>query len=291
VRILLPLIALVVAPASLPAQAATPFTLESYPAEPRQGSLLQLFVSVPGAEPGSAVLGTLAGEPLHFSPDPGRDGVFRALGAVPLSASDSATVHFVVIRGGLWETGTARLRVMPRLAPRGERLRAPARFTPPPDSALQARIDRERALARAAYGRAHAMLPLWRGDFLRPRDSRVTSPFGAGREVNGVWRSTHSGLDLAGASGAPVRAAQRGVVALIGDFFYGGNSIYLYHGAGLMTMYQHLSRVLVAPGDTVQRGQVIGRVGATGRVTGPHLHWEAHYGRVAFDPTDLLSLP
>jgi murein DD-endopeptidase MepM/ murein hydrolase activator NlpD len=58
-----------------------------------------------------------------------------------------------------------------------------------------------------------------------------------------------------------------------------------------MTMYQHLSRVLVAPGDTVQRGQVIGRVGATGRVTGPHLHWEAHYGRVAFDPTDLLALP
>jgi murein DD-endopeptidase MepM/ murein hydrolase activator NlpD len=268
--------------------APAPFTLESHPAEPLQGSLLQLFVSVPTPELATIVLGHLAGEPLHFEVDP--NGGYRALGAVPLGATDSANIHLILIRGGIIETGRARLPVLPRRAG-GERLRAPARFTPPPDSALQVRIDRERALARATYARAHEMPPLWRGPFRRPRDTRVTSPFGAGREVNGVWRSTHSGLDLAGPNGAPVRVAQRGVIALIGDFFYGGNSIYVYHGAGLMTMYQHLSRVHVAVGDTVARGQVIGRVGATGRVTGPHLHWEAHYGRVAFDPTDLLSLP
>lgn len=269
--------------------AQSPFALETHPAEPLQGSLVQVFVTVPRPELSTIVIGQLAGERLHFEPEP--TGGFRALGAVPLGSPDTATVHLILIRGGIIESGQARVAVRPRVAPRGERLSAPPRFTPPPDAALQARIDRERALARAAYARAHDMPRLWRGDFLQPRDSRVTSPFGAGRLVNGVWRSTHSGLDLAGATGAPVRAAQRGVVALVGDFFYGGNSIFVHHGAGLMTIYQHLSRVLVAAGDTVARGQVIGRVGATGRVTGPHLHWEAHYGRVAFDPTDLLSLP
>ncbi len=88
-----------------------------------------------------------------------------------------------------------------------------------------------------------------------------------------------------------MRASNRGIVALVGDFFYGGISVYLHHGDGLMTVYFHLSRALVAGGDTVERGQIIGRVGVTGRVTGPHLHWQAQYGAVAFDPTDLLKLP
>jgi murein DD-endopeptidase MepM/ murein hydrolase activator NlpD len=80
------------------------------------------------------------------------------------------------------------------------------------------------------------------------------------------------------------------VVALVGDFFYGGHAIIVQHGLGLMTIYYHLSRSLVAVGDTVARGQIIGRVGATGRVTGPHLHWGAQYGSIAFDPIDLLKL-
>ena len=141
-----------------------------------------------------------------------------------------------------------------------------------------------------AARRAHDVPRLWTTAFVRPREGRVTSPFGAGREVNGVRRSSHSGLDLAGQTGAPVYAANRGVVALIGHFFYGGISVFVHHGAGLMTVYQHLSRPMVAVGDTVARGQVVGRVGATGRVTGPHLHWEAQYGRIAFDPDDLLTL-
>jgi murein DD-endopeptidase MepM/ murein hydrolase activator NlpD len=106
-----------------------------------------------------------------------------------------------------------------------------------------------------------------------------------------VWRSTHSGLDISGRKGDPVRASNRGVVALVGNFFYGGMCIYVLHGEGLMTLYYHLSRTLVSAGDTVERGQVIGRVGATGRVTGPHLHWGAQYGAIAFDPADLLTLP
>jgi murein DD-endopeptidase MepM/ murein hydrolase activator NlpD len=247
------------------------------PALPRQGSLIEVFAP-------NAITGLVAGEPLHF-----RDG--KALAAVPLATTDSIAVQTLYIRWDGAVTGKkAYVHVEER--PRSkEQLRVAERFTPAPDSALQERLDRERGLSRDAARRAHAVPKLWYKPFLRPRTTRVTSGFGGGRQVNGVWRSTHSGLDLAGRNGEPVRVSNRGVVALIGDYFYGGISIYVHHGEGLMTVYHHLSRALVAVGDTVQRGQVIGRVGATGRVTGPHLHWQAQYGAVPFDPTDLLNLP
>ena len=247
------------------------------PATPSQGSLI--VVSAPGA-----ITGQVAGEQLHF-----KNG--QALAAVPLSATDSTKVETLSIR---WDGAvigkTAYVRVAPRKAPVNEQVRAAERFTPPPDSALQARIDAERTLMRDAARRAHELPRLWKARFARPRTARITSVFGSGRQVNGVWRSRHAGLDIAGQKGAPVRASNRGVVALVGDFFYGGISVYVHHGEGIMTVYHHLSRALVAAGDTVERGQLIGRVGATGRVTGPHLHWGAQYGGVSFDPTDLLKL-
>jgi murein DD-endopeptidase MepM/ murein hydrolase activator NlpD len=244
---------------------------------PRQGALV--VVSSP-----TAVTGLIAGEPLHFESG-------MALAAVPLSTNESLTVRLLSIRwDGAVLGSTATLRVSERQVAR-ERLRVSDRFTTPFDSALLERIAKERALSRDAAQRSHKVPRLWNAPFLRPRDTRVTSPFGGGRRVNGVLRSTHYGLDLEGRRGEPVLAANRGVVALVGDFFYGGISIYVHHGAGLMTTYHHLSRALVAVGDTVQRGQVIGRVGATGRVTGPHLHWGAQYGAISFDPADLLTLP
>ena len=247
------------------------------PATPRQGSLI--VVSAPGA-----ITGEVAGEPLHF-----RNG--KALAAVPLSSTDSTKLETLSIRwDGAVVGNTAYAPVQERRTAE-ETVQAAERFTLPPDSALQRRIDRERGLSRDAARRAHDVPKLWRAPFIRPRTARVTSPFGSGRQVNGVWRSRHSGLDLAGRKGAAVRASNRGVVALVGDFFYGGKSVYVHHGEGLMTVYFHLSRALVAVGDTVERGQIIGRVGATGRVSGPHLHWQVQYGAVPFDPADLLKLP
>jgi len=98
------------------------------------------------------------------------------------------------------------------------------------------------------------------------------------------------GTDFAGATGAPVRAANRGVVRIVGRFYLGGNVIYIDHGAGLTSAYLHLSRQLVAEGDTVERGELIGKVGATGRVTGPHLHLIVRYGRVTVDPVSLFAV-
>jgi len=103
-------------------------------------------------------------------------------------------------------------------------------------------------------------------------------------------RSRHYGVDFAGQWGAPVHATNRGVVALVADLYYSGTTVLIDHGAGLVTGYFHLSRVFVVPGDTVERGQVIGHVGATGRVTRPHLHWWGTYGEITVDPLDLLRL-
>jgi len=249
------------------------------PAIPRQGSLI--VVSAP-----NALTGQLAGEPLHF-----HNG--KALAAVPLSTTDGIRVRTLTLRwDGALLGDSAWVRVAPRNAPANEQIQAAERFTRVPDSVLMARIDRERALMVEAAHRAQRVPKLWTEPFVqpRPRNTRITSVFGSGRRVNGVWRSRHTGLDLTSAKGAPVRASNRGVVALVGDFFYGGTSIFVHHGEGLTTAYHHLSRVLVAVGDTVARGQVIGRVGATGRVTGPHLHWGAQYGTISFDPADLLKL-
>ena len=159
-----------------------------------------------------------------------------------------------------------------------------------PDSALAARIAREGELALGVSRRSHETPRLWRAPFARPRPSRITSGFATGREFNGAVRTVHMGVDFAGKTGAPVRAANRGVVALVASFFLGGNVVYIDHGAGLVTGYLHLSRTRVAQGDTVARGQVIGLVGATGRVTGPHLHWVARYGAVTVNPMGLLGL-
>ena len=100
----------------------------------------------------------------------------------------------------------------------------------------------------------------------------------------------HGGVDFAGQPGDSVRAANRGVVALVDNFFLAGNVVYIDHGGGVVTGYFHLTQALVAVGDTVQRGQEIGLVGATGRVTGPHLHWSARYGALTVNPIDLLTV-
>jgi murein DD-endopeptidase MepM/ murein hydrolase activator NlpD len=256
------------------AQQAAPRVTWS-PARPVQGALL--VVTVHDSAP---VAATLAGEPLHFE----RDGaVQRAIAAVPVDAADTIALAL----------GTSS-RTLPVAVARGafrmERLRVDPRFGTEPDSALAERIAREGAQAREVSRRAHETPRLWTGAFARPRPGRVTSGYGHGRQFNGVVQSQHLGTDLAGAVGAPVRAMDRGVVALVGRFYLGGNVVYVDHGAGLVSAYLHLSRTSDAAGDTVQAGQTIGQVGATGRVTGPHLHWIVRYGSLSVDPMSLFTL-
>jgi murein DD-endopeptidase MepM/ murein hydrolase activator NlpD len=155
---------------------------------------------------------------------------------------------------------------------------------------LQARIARENERAREAGRKAHDTPAMWTAPFINPRPSSITSRFGSGRMFNGTVASRHLGVDFSGAVGTPVSAANRGVVALVDEFYLAGNVVYVDHGEGIVTGYFHLSKSLVAPGDTVERGQQIGLVGATGRVTGPHLHWNARYGAVTVNPLDLVRI-
>lgn len=130
----------------------------------------------------------------------------------------------------------------------------------------------------------------WNGKFLRPNQGPVTSQFGIRRYYNGVFAKDyyHRGVDYAGPTGSPVIAPAAGRVALVGRVIDGfrlhGNTVGLDHGQGVTTVYLHLSRITVKEGDFVQAGQVIGAVGATGGVTGPHLHWGLYVNGLSVDP-------
>ena len=261
------------------------------PASPQPGAIVRLTLSAPASPSDSivSIRGALAGEPLHFIASSA--GAWHALGAVPVDAEGSLVASVILSRAsGKVETVRARL-TLPKLPPPvATTLAVDSSFTRPLDSATAARVARENLRARAVGTRAHDSPPMWTSSFRRPRASVVTSEFGTGRLFNGHMTSRHLGVDFRGATGQPVNAANRGVVALVDNFFLAGNVVYIDHGAGVVTGYFHLSKTLVAVGDTVERGEQIGLVGATGRVTGPHLHWTARYGTITVNPLDLVSL-
>lgn len=260
------------------------------PAEAEPGAIVRLTVSDSGSDRIVAVRGSMAGEPLRFlASDSGRH---RAIGAVPVDASDSVRALVISERSsGRVDSVYAVIRVPHVEPPKEAPLAVSTTFTRPLDAKTRARITRENRLARNVGKRSHDRPPMWTREFRVPRDAPVTSSFGTGRMFNGVVASRHLGVDYKGAVGAPIHAANRGIVALVDTFFLAGRLIYIDHGGGVVTGYFHLTKPLVAKGDTVERGQQIGTVGATGRVTGPHLHWSARFGALTFNPLYLIDLP
>ena len=296
-RLLLPAIAAGGALAALGAARSLPVahagqraapTVTLSPERPRQGAVVRIVVAPEAGDAPQLVRGRFGEAPVVLERRP--DGSFAGVAGVPVETTGSITLSLALHDEGGDSTVVRRDVPVASGEFRHERLTVAPRFGRPPDSALAARIAREGAMARAVAERAIATPRLWGGAWRRPRASRITSGFGHGREFNGAVQSRHMGTDFAGAVGTPVLAANCGVVALVADFHLAGTAVYVDHGGGLVSGYFHLSRADVAEGDTVRTGQPLGRVGRTGRVTGPHLHWILRSNGVTVNPMTVFAL-
>ena len=168
-----------------------------------------------------------------------------------------------------------------------QKLEVEEKFVNPPKAAL-ARIEREKAITDKIYKRRTPLAPPT-DPFVPPVPGSPTSEFGAHRILNGQPKAPHPGIDLQAATGTPVQAAGPGTVALASDLYYSGGTIIIDHGSGLFTVYAHLSKIETKEGSAVHEGERLGLSGATGRVTGPHLHWGARVGDTIVDPRGLLD--
>jgi len=169
-----------------------------------------------------------------------------------------------------------------------ERLRLPKSMVEFDKKTLE-RIGREAAELAPVWGGSYPE-PLFNGPFAMPLEGRVSGEFGTRRVLNGSPRSPHSGIDLAAPAGTPVKAANSGRVAFVGDFFFKGRFVVLDHGLGIFSSYSHLSAVDVEPGELVERGARIGAVGSTGRATGPHLHFAMRVDAKRISPIHLFDV-
>jgi len=257
------------------------------PARVRPGDAFLVVVRGPTSPPSASV----AGHALAFYQVP--EG-FAAVGGLPVETpSGRLAIQVALPPGASAEAGARTVEGAVEVTAPGfahRELEVPPSFVAPPPPEVQRRIEEDRAAFARAFSQPPAP-PLFAAGFARPRRARVTAGFGEQRTMNGVKPSQHYGMDLAGKVGAPVTAANTGKVVLVRDCWASGLTVVLWHGANLYTTYFHLSRASVGQGAHVARGQLIGRVGKSGRASGPHLHWGTKVGALYVDPVSLLRLP
>ncbi len=274
---LAPLLAAALAAAGAP-------SVEVVPARVRAGEAFLVVVRGVAAPPAVRVAGRA------LAPFQTRQG-YAAIGGLPVETPAGPLAITVALgppgAGAPPLQGT--LQVAAAEFPERE-LEVEQRFVEPPPPEVQARIEAD----HAAFARAFAQPPsppLFAAPFAWPRRARVTAGFGERRTLNGVKPSQHYGLDLAGKVGAPIASSNAGRVVLVRDCWASGRTVIVWHGAGLYTTYFHLSRTLVREGAHVARGQRLGLIGKSGRVSGPHLHWGMKVGDLYVDPRSVLGLP
>lgn len=263
-----------------------PFGVTWTPIAPEEGSAIAFRVLAPrGGLAPEAVVGRFAEGIVRF----GKMGrTWLGFAAVPFDTEGTRRLELEFrFADGSTHLQSVDLDVVKREWDETTLSVAPRYSSPPPE--VQERIARDRKQIREVLDTAS---PEWLldGAFESPRPFDVTAEFGQKRVFNGELRSRHTGLDLRGQVGKPVHAAGRGRVVLVGDFYFSGNGIFVDHGLGVYTGYFHLSEILVSEGDMVETGDLIGRAGATGRVTGPHLHWSLWVDGTGQDAGNLLGL-
>ena len=237
-----------------------------------------------GGQPG----GTWLGQKLQFFR--GRDGhAWYALAGVNVQTQTGSSNLQISARtaSGATIDFSRTVEILPAHYRTSTLTVAPKFVEPGPDELT--RIKAERALKDKVFA-SSAPEPLWSGDFRAPVRAAPTDSFGTRRTFNGTLASIHQGMDFRAAPGTPVRAGNSGVVVLAQPLYYEGNCVVIDHGLGLFTISMHLSRIDVRVGEPVIAGQLLGLSGATGRVTGPHLHWAVRWQNAYLDPAKMLRL-
>lgn len=199
--------------------------------------------------------------------------------------------HAVSVSGvgttGVANTGYVLTVVKKSFATR--KLQVDPNFVNPPKSEA-ARIARESAALAIAFEGLSDTDPATRLTFVRPVPHQANSAFGTRSIFNGEPRNAHGGADFLSPPGTAIKAPAAGKVTLADDLYFSGGTVVVDHGLGIVSLFAHLSRILVKAGDEVPQGKVLGLVGATGRVTGPHLHWTVRVNGARVDPLSLLAL-
>ena len=284
---LLPAVACLFLHVPLPAfGAASQLALRLVPAQVKQGGVTVL--NIEGPVPIRALRVQVGDRELPAAPADSRTRVVLLIGVDLERPPGPVLVRVDAVEGrGRPLTGQRTLRVLDAHFPM-QRLTVPRPFVDLDPATLE-RVGREKEALDRLW---ETIGPdrFWRGPFRLPLDGAGSaSGFGERRIINGEPRAPHTGADFSAPAGAPVFAANAGVVVLAADHFFAGTSVILDHGLGLYTMYFHLLESLVHPDQRVDRGQVIARVGSTGRATGPHLHWGARLYGARIDPRELLK--
>ena len=248
------------------------------------------FVRVMADEPVSEVRFDWLGKELAVRPDwNGKGYEAQALLGMGMKERLDGDAHRLTVQvatpGGGRQLVQEVLRT-PKAYPE-QHLEVSKKYTALSDADLERHEREKKEVGRALTTLSPARL--YEFPFARPVPGEVSSAFGLRRFFNNESRNPHSGVDLRAAQGDPVKAPASGRVVLAGNHFFAGNSVYIDHGQGVVSMYFHLSAILVQEGDEVARGQVLGEIGSTGRVTGPHLHWGVSVLGQMVDPLLLLA--
>lgn len=224
---------------------------------------------------------TWLGRKIEFRPAADADGkLFTALAGVDLSTKPG---RYPLVIGDVTIPVTVQSRLYPV-----SRIRVDSRFLEPPKE-LEKRLEDERDFKKRIFA-GSPKERLWRGRFAAPSGTRQTSPFGARRTYNGKTRSIHQGLDFAAATGTEILAANIGIVRIARPMYFEGGLVVIDHGESIFTLYMHLSEFLVKEGQNIGKGEPIAKSGATGRVTGPHLHFSVLWQGAYLEPATLLRL-
>ena len=236
--------------------------------------------------PATRMTATFLNRPVYFHP---ASGSLAALLPVDISTPPGKyplTIEYEHIHHGTKKVITIQVEVHPYEFP-VEELTLPEKMVTFPEEILK-RIQDEKKAVDAVFEETNMSL-LWNGGFIKPVEGDIVGLFGSRRILNGEERSRHMGVDIRGKEGTPIRSANSGRVALASDFYLLGSTVILDHCQGVFTIYCHLSKTAVKEGQQVAKGSLVGEVGATGRATGPHLHWGAVICGTRVDPLSLIE--